>query len=370
MTRLSHTQHNRLSRYLLDLYTMRDHASLVTHILSSLHTLIDCELISYTEMDFRRTQLVYNWGPDHPSLREALRPALERTGHQHPTIPYILKTRGQQSVQISDFLTQKAYKRLDIYQDFFKQVDTNYQLAALIQVKPSFMIPVCFNRKHRDFATQDRTQLDLLRPHLVQSFQNARIISHLKTQLTETSYAIEANHQALISVTTNGQILFATPSAVQLLHRHGLSPRRSSNWLPTYLREWVTHLTAQFNSHARIAAPIQPLAIERNETCLNLQLLRHGEHYLLMLKETRTYSSSSLQGLAQLGLSARETEVLGWVTQGKTNPEIGMILNISHRTVQKHLKRIYTRLGVENRHAAMTVAMEATRRERNGDNYD
>lgn len=64
----------------------------------------------------------------------------------------------------------------------------------------------------------------------------------------------------------------------------------------------------------------------------------------------------------QLRLSRRETEILGWVAQGKTNPEIGTILGISHRTVQKHLERIYGRLGVENRHAAMSVAMQTARR--------
>lgn len=74
--------------------------------------------------------------------------------------------------------------------------------------------------------------------------------------------------------------------------------------------------------------------------------------------------------LRKLGLSARETEILGWVLQGKTNPEIGLILGISRRTVQKHLERIYSRLGVENRHAAMTMALEAIRRARFGNDYD
>lgn len=35
---------------------------------------------------------------------------------------------------------------------------------------------------------------------------------------------------------------------------------------------------------------------------------------------------------------------------------ISTILNINRRTVQKHLERIYAQLGMENRHAAITVA--------------
>ncbi len=63
--------------------------------------------------------------------------------------------------------------------------------------------------------------------------------------------------------------------------------------------------------------------------------------------------------LNHLGLSPRETEVLGWVVGNKTNPEIGTILGISPRTVQKHLERIYVKLGVENRASAASIAREA-----------
>jgi DNA-binding CsgD family transcriptional regulator len=69
-------------------------------------------------------------------------------------------------------------------------------------------------------------------------------------------------------------------------------------------------------------------------------------------------ASFSLSTLIHLGLTRRETEILGWVVQGKTNSEIGTILDISHRTVQKHLERIYLKLGVENRHAAMRMALD------------
>jgi DNA-binding CsgD family transcriptional regulator len=57
-------------------------------------------------------------------------------------------------------------------------------------------------------------------------------------------------------------------------------------------------------------------------------------------------------------LSAREGEVLHWIAQGKSDAQIGAILGISARTVQKHLQNLYAKLGVENRTAA---AMRARR---------
>lgn len=58
-----------------------------------------------------------------------------------------------------------------------------------------------------------------------------------------------------------------------------------------------------------------------------------------------------------LGLTRRETDVLQWVAAGKTNTEIGFILGISSRTVQKHLEHIFEKLGVASRTAAVTWAL-------------
>ena len=63
--------------------------------------------------------------------------------------------------------------------------------------------------------------------------------------------------------------------------------------------------------------------------------------------------------LGSLGLTARETEVLTWVAQGKTNYEIGVILSACTRTICKHVERILRKLYVENRTAAAAIALAA-----------
>ena len=59
---------------------------------------------------------------------------------------------------------------------------------------------------------------------------------------------------------------------------------------------------------------------------------------------------------ARLPITAREAEVLFWLSQGKASRDIGEILGLSHRTVTKHLEAIYAKLGVENRTAASMIA--------------
>ncbi|HEY3861042.1 MAG TPA: response regulator transcription factor [Verrucomicrobiae bacterium] len=67
--------------------------------------------------------------------------------------------------------------------------------------------------------------------------------------------------------------------------------------------------------------------------------------------------------LEALGPSPREAEILNWLAQGKSNAEIGLILNISVTTVKKHLVHIYEKLGVESRHAATLRALEVLARQ-------
>jgi transcriptional regulator EpsA len=54
------------------------------------------------------------------------------------------------------------------------------------------------------------------------------------------------------------------------------------------------------------------------------------------------------------GLSERETQIMAWVAMGKTNSEIGAILNISGFTVKNHMQRIFQKLNVFNRAQAVS----------------
>jgi DNA-binding CsgD family transcriptional regulator len=60
--------------------------------------------------------------------------------------------------------------------------------------------------------------------------------------------------------------------------------------------------------------------------------------------------------LQQVALTPRETEVLSWISKGKTNRDIADILGMSPRTVNKHLEHIFEKLGVETRTAAAAIA--------------
>ena len=58
------------------------------------------------------------------------------------------------------------------------------------------------------------------------------------------------------------------------------------------------------------------------------------------------------------GLTRRECEILRWVSEGKRDAEISVILGLSCRTVNHHVASVLQKLGVETRTSAATKALE------------
>ena len=66
-------------------------------------------------------------------------------------------------------------------------------------------------------------------------------------------------------------------------------------------------------------------------------------------------SRAQVDEQTSLGLSAREIEVMSLIAGGHTNGEIAAHLFLAEKTVKNHVRRIYSKLGVHNRPAAIAA---------------
>jgi len=102
---------------------------------------------------------------------------------------------------------------------------------------------------------------------------------------------------------------------------------------------------------------------DRDGACI--EMLR--PHIVTAYKNARRFADADQIRIAPGQLTAdppltrRESEVLYWVSMGKTNEEVGIILGAKSPTIKKHLERIYDKLGVPNRTAAARVSQAAWR---------
>ncbi len=175
----------------------------------------------------------------------------------------------------------------------------------------------------------------------------ARVAAHLQIRALQRSLAdelalrIEAENQlahsldrAVVLADAAGRIVFSTRLAADLLHKH-FGPQ-ADGLLPPGLGKGDAPLEVRRFSER-----------DRND----LQML--------VLEERG--SPPGPGALTRLGLTPREAEVLYWIAQGKSNPDIATILGANVRTVHKHVEHIFQKLGLETRNAAMLVALEILR---------
>jgi len=136
------------------------------------------------------------------------------------------------------------------------------------------------------------------------------------------------------------------------------SPRRITDM--TSMRTFSgTGLFSELYRPARIRWEIAMTLPAPPGTVRCVTLDRQGRDFadrdLELLQLVRPYlvdAQRQIDAAGNVRLNPRELDVLSLVARGKTNREIGAVLHISPRTVQKHLEHVYDKLGVRRRAGA------------------
>ncbi len=166
--------------------------------------------------------------------------------------------------------------------------------------------------------------------------------------------ALDAAGRFLLATDHAGRIKWCTPKARALLNELWPGDATQIPELPEAVLRQMLALrhapggarnacwtSAACSWSARCSSPIGP------------------DELLFRLSERRAEEEGAV--LQQLGVTSRESEVLLWLSRGKSNREIGEILGISPRTVNKHLEQIFVKLGVENRASAARARRDCWR---------
>jgi DNA-binding CsgD family transcriptional regulator len=164
---------------------------------------------------------------------------------------------------------------------------------------------------------------------------------------------LEFSGQPCAIVTPQGRIEWATTSAHKLLQRYWPVRTGVKNRLPPQICQWMIMCRKRMGANGKSPPELAPLVTNRPSACLTVRYMRDGAYAALLFDERLLELPADR--LVSLGLTPREADVLRWLAQGKSSFEIATILNISVRTVSKHLEQVYLKLDVENRHAAVAM---------------
>jgi DNA-binding response OmpR family regulator len=289
---------------------------------------------------------------DSPETLGFLTDALEQSGFS-----VLIATSGKAAINVVDRITPDIIL-MDAVMPGMDGFDTCRSLKAnpgIAQVPVIFMTGLT-ETEHIVHALESGGVDYLSKPINIDELR-ARIRVHLANARSAQSarVALDAAGRHLLAVRGTGSIQWSTPQATRLVN--------AATGRDDGLETLADHIRAWLEEREKHGISKEPLIIHQHgQPVLQLAYLGAigGDEFLFRL--TGVSQTSDDEILRQnFSLTVREAQVLLWIAKGKSNRDIGEILGLSARTVNKHLEQIYVKLGVENRASAAVKAANALR---------
>jgi DNA-binding response OmpR family regulator len=285
---------------------------------------------------------------DSPEALGFLTDALEQSGFSA-----LIATSGQAALNIVERITPDIIL-LDAVMPSMDGFETCRRIkanAAISQVPVIFMTGLT-ETEHVVHALESGGVDYLTKPINVDELR-ARIRVHLRNARSAQSarVALDAAGRHLLAVRSDGSIHWSTPQATRLVN----AATGSDDGLDVVVREIGVFMRERGKSAASRDNALS--IIHGGQAALQLAFLGTigpDEHLFRLTASSRRSDDEILR--QHFSLTQRESEVLLWIAKGKANRDIGEILGLSARTVNKHLEQIYVKLGVENRASAAVKA--------------
>lgn len=286
---------------------------------------------------------------DQPAMLNLLVAALEPTGFN-----VLVALQGEMALLLLDQITPDA-----ILLDAMMPGIDGFEICRQIKRRPALaLVPVIFMTGLTDTSNivdgLAAGGVDYITKPIAPEEVIARVRVHLaNAQLTRSAQAaMDASGRYLLAADTRGRLRWCTQQAARLLTQPNPGDR-----LPPDVAAWV---------QARAAPRKEPLpdmiTIPGSTPARRIEFTIVGQlaNNEVLLRVVELDADQDVDRLhARLPLTRREAEVLLWLSRGKSNRDIAQILDVSFRTINKHLEQIYPKLGVETRTSAVALAVRA-----------
>ena len=281
---------------------------------------------------------------DSPESLSMINMALDEVG-----IAVLIALNGQQAMNVLDHVTPDI-----VLLDAIMPVMDGFECARKVRKKLP-LTPIIFMTglsevehivKAFDAGANDYI-VKPIRPE--ELLVRIRQHSNNTRKLLEAQNTLDAMRQHVFCINQSGQMIWATPEAQVLLNQHLESQNQEGIPLDERLSRWLPNGQ---DGHDLVL----PLKDRQMLTVYYFKQTEEDEYLLKIQSPDVTVDPCVLE--ESLKITYREAEVLLWVAHGKTNREIAEILNMSPRTVNKHLEQMYPKIGANNRTTAAAIAIQ------------
>jgi len=222
------------------------------------------------------------------------------------------------------------------------------------EIRRHILDQLALRQQAGDLNERGQAIFKLLNTTIAQGYRNAL---RLEQKAVVVEHALDRLHLGIIILSPLGKVRVITQAALQQVQTYFDDSAFRGKCLPTPLSKWVkAQEIASAEDETESPAERRELILQHSGGRLVIRVLVSADETVLLLEEHPPKTQAEPHVTSPL--SPRQVDVVTWLSQGKTNNEIGLILKLSPRTVQKHLEHIYRKLGVENRTGAAARAYE------------
>ena len=333
-------------------YKVRDLDGFAVVAMKELPPLVESEIAAFNEVDFSRRRIIAVLNSQGMQRRaDEWLLTFEPIMHQNPLIEHFATTRDGPK-KISDFISSKKWRQTELYRTFYHAFGGAYQMALALPLETTTVVAFAFNRDQSDFTERHRAILAQIQPHLTQAYLNAKSYSNTLTRLERRAAMLEEMSAGWIDIDPRLRIAASTKLARSNLSLFFDRYEPDDERLPDELELWTRDAIELVGQ----GEAIRPFVRETQAGRLIVRFWPSDDASEISLLTERFLSDTTPRQLEGLGLTARQAQVLYWISQGKSNAEIAVILKIGIRTVVFHVSRILEILEVSNRTEAAVRA--------------
>jgi RNA polymerase sigma factor (sigma-70 family) len=213
-------------------------------VLEALRRLVPCDVVAYHEQLEGDTETTIVWvGEPRGEVTPEIHAAGIRYWHQDPLTP------ADGARKYSDFLSQKEFHRLELYQEIARPLEVEYMMRLWLSPRGERNARLEFDRAGPDFEERDRAVLDLLLPHLRQ-FSRTAIRRRMRTRIANAVEQLTPRERQIMQRVSRGQ------TNAEIAWQLGISPET--------VRKHLENVYGKLGVHTRTAAVAALFGLERD----------------------------------------------------------------------------------------------------------
>jgi len=169
-----------------------------TGAIALVRELVPCESASYNEIKPGVGAIVVADPAAWPTEEDL--ETFGRFAGENPLIAHYVRTGDGQPVRFSDFVSRRRLHRLTLYDQIYRHIGVEHQIALVLPSPPGEVVGIALNRERHDFTGEEAAMLDLLRMPLRACYE--RLLE--REQLTSLLSAHEGRDDIVVRATALG----------------------------------------------------------------------------------------------------------------------------------------------------------------------